>query len=88
LLRAHCIHHLLAHRQTGAQSCGRARHASAFAAALGHSFGHLELHVIVQVADRGHAAAFVNRLLDFLRQRDVFDDEAADLDAYLLVTAG
>ena len=43
--------------------------------------GHLEFHVIVEVANRRHAAALVNGLLDFRRHGDVFHDEAGNLDA-------
>ena len=71
--------HLLAHRQAGAKLRRGAGRAAAFA--LAQALGHLELHVVVEIADRRHARALVNGLLDFRRQRDVLDDEAGDLEA-------
>jgi hypothetical protein len=66
---------MAAHGQLG-------RHAARAAAFL-HALRHLELHVVVQVADGRHARALVDRLLDLRRHRDVLDDEARDLEAVL-----
>ena len=59
------------------------RRDAAGAAAFFHPLRHLEFHVVVQVPDRRHARALVDRLLDFRRHGDVFEDEAGQLDAVL-----
>ena len=76
---AHGRHHLLTHCQAGAKLRRRAGRTAAFA--LGHRFSHLELHVIVQIADRRHARSLVDGPFHFGGHGDVLDDEAADLDA-------
>ena len=68
-----CCIDLLRDRQADRQL---RRHAAGAAAALLHALRHLELHVVVQVADRRHARALVDRLLDLRRHRHVLDDEA------------
>ena len=50
---------------------------------LFHALRHLELHVVVEIANRRHARALVDRLLDFRRHRHVLDDEAGHLQAVL-----
>ena len=81
---ARLIHHLLRHRHADRHLGADAADAGA---ALLESLRHLELHVVVQVADRRHARALVDRLLDLRRHRHVLEDEAGHLEAVLLAAA-
>ena len=47
-------------------------------------FGQLKFHVVVEVADSGHAGALVDGSLDLGRDADVLNNEAAEFDAVLL----
>src|SRR4051812_5011105 len=53
------------------------------AAPLLHALRHLELHVLVQIADRRHARSFVDRLLDLRRNGDILENEAGHLEPVL-----
>src|SRR5262249_8212915 len=48
-----------------------------------HTLAHLVLDEIVEIADRGHAGAFVDRLLDFRRDRNVLDNKTGKLETIL-----
>jgi len=74
---AHSLGDLLAHRQAGAKLRSGRGQSAAFA--LGQGFGHLKFDVIIQITDRSHAGAFVNGLLDFRRQGNIFDDKTGNL---------
>ena len=76
------LHHLLREAEADRELRGRAGRPRA-AAALLHALRHLVLHVVIEVADRRHAAALVDRGFDFGRHRHVLDDEAGDLEAVL-----
>ena len=56
---------------------------TARAAARFEALPHLVLHEVVEIADRRHAGALVDRRLDLRRHRHVLDDEARDFDAVL-----
>ena len=55
---------------------------------LRHTVGGLELHVLVQIADRPHCTTGVNRLLDLFRRRDGVDEEVDQLQAILAEVVG
>ena len=78
---ARLVEHLLGHGHPHGDL--RANAGDAGAAFL-HALGHLILDVVVQVADRGHARALVDRLLDFRRYRYVLDHERRHRNPVLL----
>ena len=75
------LHHLLREAEAHGQLGGRAGRAGA--ASRREALPHLVLHVVVEVADRRHAGALVDRFLDLGRHRHVLDDEAGDRQAVL-----
>ena len=54
---------------------------------LGHALRGLKLHERVQIADRAHRAAGIDRLLHFIRRRDGVDEEIDQLQAILAKSA-
>ena len=71
--------HFLSHREAH----GHLGRSAACIAGLGHALGHLELHVVVEIAHGAHAAALVDGGLDFWRHAGVLEDEARELNAIL-----
>src|SRR5690348_7964640 len=76
---AHRACHRIAHCETGAESYARPRAAALILRRIAHRVGSLELRVTTDIADDTHRRAFVHRRFDFLRQRDVLDQELRQL---------
>ena len=75
------FHHFLGQSEAYGHLGGAAGSAGSLAASLGHAFGGLKFDIVIEVADDGHAGAFVDSGLDLWRHRDIFHGEAGDFDA-------
>jgi hypothetical protein len=76
---AHRAGHRIAHRKPGAETDASARATTRILRRIAHRVRSLKLRVTSHIANHAHRSALVHRGFDFLRQRDVFDDELRQL---------
>ena len=82
--RIHRVHHLLAHRESRAQTeAGTCRAAAFIRSRDGHRLRHLKLRIAAHIADHVHPDALIQQLLQFFRERNTFYYKAIQIQTQI-----